>query len=74
MWVDDVQVTNFESETTSEITTLTIPLKQNSEEVMIQGTAVVPEFGPIACMILGIAVLRLVVITSKTQKFGIPKF
>ena len=74
VWVDDVQVTNFDSESKGDITTLTIPLKVNSEEVMIQGTAVVPEFGPISWMILGIAILSMMVITSRTQKFGIPKF
>ncbi len=74
VWVDDVQVTNFDSESNGDITTLTIPLEENSEEIMIQGTAVVPEFGPISWMILGIAVLSMVVVTSRTQKFGIPKF
>jgi len=74
VWVDDVQVTNFDSESKGDITTLTIPLEVNSEEVMIQGTAVVPEFGPISWMILGIAILSMVVVTSRTQKFGIPKF
>ncbi len=74
VWVDDVQVTNFDSESNGDITTLTIPLEENSEEVMIQGTAVVPEFGPISWMILGIAILSMIVVTSRTQKFGIPKF
>jgi len=74
VWVDDVQVTNFDSESIGDITTLTIPLEENSEEIMIQGTAVVPEFGPISWMILGIAVFSMVVVTSRTQKFGMPKF
>ena len=74
VWVDDVQVTDFESETQEGISVLTIQLEDDSEEVMIQGTAVVPEFGSIAWLILGIAVISMVVLTSKTQKFGIPKF
>ena len=46
VWIDDVQFTNFDSEKDGDMTTLTIPLEENSEEVRIQGTAVVPEFGP----------------------------
>ncbi len=73
VWIDDVQFTNFDSEKDGDMTTLTIPLEENSEEVRIQGTAVVPEFGPIAIIILGIAIISMIVFSSKTQKIGILK-
>ncbi len=73
VWIDDVQVTNFDSEKNGDTTTLRIPLEFDSEEVTIQGTAVVPEFGPIAIIILGIAIISMIAFSSKTQKIGILK-
>jgi len=73
VWIDDVQFTNFDSEKEEDLTTLTIPLEENSEEVRIQGTAVVPEFGPVAIVILGIAIISMIAFSSKTQKIGILK-
>jgi len=74
VWVDDVQVTNFESETSGDITKLMIPLEDNTEEVIIQGTAVVPEFGSMVGIILTLAIVTTIVFSAKSQKFVIPKF
>jgi len=73
VWIDDVQVTNFDSEKNGDTTTLRIPLEEVSEEVRIQGTAVVPEFGPIAIIILGIAIISMIAFSSKTKKIGVLK-
>ncbi len=74
VWVNGQQITNFEVEEEGGLNILTLPLTEQSELVTIVGASIVPEFGPIAWMILGIAVFSMVVITSKTQKFGISKF
>ncbi len=74
VWVDDVQVTNFEAETSGDITTLMIPLGDNSEEVMIQGTAVVPEFGSMVGIILALSIVTTIVLSGRSQKIGILKF
>ncbi len=74
VWVDGQQITNFELEEEGGLNIITLPLTEQSELVTLVGASIVPEFGPIAWMILGIAVLSMVAITSKTQKFGIPKF
>ncbi len=71
--VDNTQITNFDSESTEDGTRLTIPLEETSEEVIVMGTAVIPEFGSIASIILAIAIISTVVITTKTQKLSIPK-
>ncbi len=73
IWVDNTQITNFDSESTEDGTRLTIPLEETSEEVIVMGTAVIPEFGSIASIILAIAIISTVVITTKTQKLSIPK-
>lgn len=73
VWIDDVQVSDIVFEVRDDITTLTIPLEENSEEVRIQGSAVVPEFGSIAVIILGIAIISMIAFSFKTQKIGIIK-
>ena len=73
IWVDNTQITNFDSESTEDGTRLTIPLEETSEEVIVMGTAVIPEFGSIASIILAIAIISTFVITTKTQKLSIPK-
>ena len=73
VWVDDKQITNFESKSIDDGTRLTIPLEETSEEVIVMGTAVIPEFGTITAVILAIAIFTTLIITTKTQKLGIPK-
>ena len=73
VWIDDVQITDFTSEVQGETTVLTIPLEHNSEQVKIMGTQVVPEFGQIAGIVLMLSVIAVIIMTAKTQKFGIPK-
>jgi len=74
VWIDDVKLTTgFDSEKNGEMTILTIPLEEDSEEIRIQGTTVVPEFGSIAIIILGIAIISMIAFSSKTQKIGILK-
>ena len=73
VWVDDVQVTDFTIETHEETTLLTIPLEHNSEQVTVMGTKVIPEFGPIAGIVLVLSIVAVIIMTAKTQKFGIPK-
>jgi len=73
VWVDNKQITNFDSESTEDGTRLTIPLEETSEEVIVMGTAVIPEFSSIASIILAIAIISTLVISTKTQKLAIPK-
>ena len=57
----------FEETTTLENRILMIPFSEDTEEIEIIGTYVVPEFGSIAVLILAIAIVSLVAITSKTK-------
>ncbi len=70
MWIDDQQISDFESVTNGDITTLAIPLEHDAEEVVIMGTAVVPEFGTTA-IILIVSVLLIVLITQN-KKMNFP--
>jgi len=67
VWLDKEQITDFQSETSNDITTLKIPLKTNTEEVVIMGTAVVPEFGVFSLAILAMAIITIVAIHKSTK-------
>ncbi|MDE1816627.1 MAG: PEFG-CTERM sorting domain-containing protein [Thaumarchaeota archaeon] len=63
---------NFTVSNEQGIEVVTIPITPVTEQVSIVGTQVVPEFGPIAMMILAAAVITLVVLTRITpiRKLG----
>ena len=53
--------------------TLTIPFEAGTEKIEIVGSAVVPEFGTIAMVVLAVAIISIIVITAKTKTQLIPK-
>lgn len=72
VWVDDKQITDFDSNFADGITTMIIPLEADSEEVTIVGSSVVPEFGPIAALVFAVAIIGTIVFSAK--RFGlVPK-
>jgi predicted secreted protein with PEFG-CTERM motif len=52
---------------------LTIPFEAGTEKIEIVGSAVVPEFGTIAMVVLAVAIVSIIVITAKTRTTLIPK-
>jgi predicted secreted protein with PEFG-CTERM motif len=59
-----------ETMTNSTVRALTIPFDQGAEEIEIVGTWVVPEFGAIAAIILAIAIVGIIVATTRYSKFS----
>jgi predicted secreted protein with PEFG-CTERM motif len=59
-----------ETMTNRTVRELTIPFEQGAEEVEIVGTWVVPEFGAIAAIILAIAIVGIIVATTRYSKFS----
>jgi predicted secreted protein with PEFG-CTERM motif len=55
-----------ETMTTSTYRTLAIPFKNGTQQIEIIGTFVIPEFGPIAAMVLAIAIVSIIAISKKT--------
>ena len=53
--------------------TLTIPFSNDSEEVEIIGTYVIPEFGTIAVLVLVGAISTIIMITAKNKQIFYPK-
>jgi predicted secreted protein with PEFG-CTERM motif len=73
VWVDGVQVTDFEITRNSGSTTLSIPVNSDSKEVVIMGASVVPEFGSIAALILVIAIVSTIIVTNKAKNSLTPR-
>jgi hypothetical protein len=59
-----------ETMTNSTVRELTIPFEQGAEEIEIVGTWVVPEFSAIAAIILAIAIVGIIVATTRYSKFS----
>lgn len=59
-----------ETMTNRTVRELTIPFDQGAEEIEIVGTWVVPEFGAIAAIILAIAIVGIIVATTRYSKFS----
>ena len=64
--VDGEEVAFGESKTATD-RTLTIAFPDGAETIEIIGTSVVPEFGTIAVMILGIAIISIIAVTARSK-------
>ena len=53
--------------------TVTIPLEFGVESVEVIGTHVVPEFGTIAAVVLAVAIIAIIAVTSKSRLSLMPK-
>jgi plastocyanin len=62
VWVDNVQTKNFTIESLSGINVVTIPISPLTEQVSVVGSSVVPEFGPIAELVLVVSIIATIMI------------
>lgn len=63
VFVDGQIVTNYTTTDETGDTMLSIPITPLTENISIVGTSVVPEFGPIAAIVLAIAITSIVAVT-----------
>jgi predicted secreted protein with PEFG-CTERM motif len=61
----DGENVDFQESKSSTDRTLTIPFSDGSQEIEIMGTQVVPEFGPIAALVLVIATISIIAISKR---------
>jgi len=72
---DDQENDGFqETGTTSTDRTLSIPFTDGTTKIEIIGTVVVPEFGPIAALVLAIAVISIIAVSAKTGLRLMPRY
>jgi predicted secreted protein with PEFG-CTERM motif len=70
----DGEEVEFEETSTATDRTLTIQFPAGAEEIEIIGTFVIPEFGTIAVMILAVAIVSIIAVTSRSRLSVMPKF
>jgi predicted secreted protein with PEFG-CTERM motif len=63
VYVDEIEEFADE-ENDADIRTLTIPFANQSEQVDIVGTSMVPEFGAITAIVLGVAIVGIIAATA----------
>lgn len=63
VFVDGQIVTNYTTTDETVDTLVSIPITPLTENISIVGTSVVPEFGPIAAIVLAIAITSIVAVT-----------
>ena len=71
--VGDKVVTFTETKNQS-VRILSIPFHAGDTKVDIVGTVIVPEFGPIAALVLAIAIISIIAVSAKTGLRFIPKY
>jgi plastocyanin len=62
VWLDNLQTKNFTVEYQSSINVVTIPITPLTEQVSVVGSTVVPEFGPIAGLVLAVSIIATIVV------------
>ena len=73
--LSDGQEADFQetSKTTTD-RTLSIPFTDGTQEIEIIGTQIIPEFGPIAALVLAIAIVSIIAVSAKTGLRFMPKY
>ena len=72
--IDGEQVQQFTESPTNDTRNITIPFQAGSEKIEIIGTQIVPEFGPIAALVLAIAIVSIIAVSAKTGLRLMPKY
>lgn len=63
-----------ETLTTSTERTLAIPFKNGTSQIEIVGTFVIPEFGPVAALVLAIAIVSIIAISRRNNLRLLPRY
>jgi predicted secreted protein with PEFG-CTERM motif len=73
--LNDGQEASFqEINKTSTDRMLSIPFSDGTQQIEIIGTQIVPEFGPIAALVLAIAIVSIIAVSAKTGLRFMPKY
>jgi len=70
----DGEEVDFSENVSSTDRTLTIAFQAGAEEIEIIGTFVIPEFGTIAAMILAVAIVSIIAVSSKSRLSIMPRY
>ena len=68
------KVVTFTETKNQNVRILSIPFHAGDTKIDIVGTVIVPEFGPIAALVLAIAIISIIAVSAKTGLRFIPKY
>jgi predicted secreted protein with PEFG-CTERM motif len=69
VYVDDI-LEEADDDYGEDVRTLTIQFEAGTEQIDIIGTSVVPEFGTVAAIVLAVAIVGIIVTTTRYGKFS----
>lgn len=72
--IDGAEVKPQSESADSNLRTLTIQFLQGDQDIEIIGTQIIPEFGPIAALVLAIAITSIIAVSAKTGLRLMPKY
>jgi predicted secreted protein with PEFG-CTERM motif len=72
--VNDKVITQFSETKNQYVRILSIPFHGGDTKIDIVGTVIVPEFGPIAALVLAIAIISIIAVSAKTGLRLMPKY
>jgi predicted secreted protein with PEFG-CTERM motif len=72
--IDGAEVKPQSESADSDFRNLTIQFLQGDKDIEIIGTQIVPEFGPIAALVLAIAIISIIAVSAKTGLRLMPKY
>ena len=72
--IDGAEVKTQSESSDNNFRNLTIQFLQGDQDIEIIGTQIVPEFGPIAALVLAIAIISIIAVSAKTGLRFMPKY
>jgi predicted secreted protein with PEFG-CTERM motif len=72
--IDGGEIQDFVDSPSADTRDVTITVPAGSEKIEIVGTQIVPEFGPIAALVLAIAIISIIAVSAKTGLRFMPKY
>jgi len=72
--VNDKHITQFSETKNQNVRIVSIPFHTGDTKIDIVGTIIVPEFGPIAALVLAIAIISIIAVSAKTGLRFMPKY
>ena len=72
--IDGAEVKPQSESANNNFRNLTIPFLQGDQDIEVIGTQIIPEFGPIAALVLAIAIISIIAVSAKTGLRFMPKY
>ena len=72
--IDGAEVKPSSESANNDFRSITVQFLQGDQDIEIIGTQIIPEFGPIAALVLAIAIVSIIAVSAKTGLRFMPKY